>query len=44
MFYKINFEAITLTQKANLNENLLEKADLNEKSRKLQFKKIIKIN
>ena len=35
IFYKISFEAITLTQKANLNENLLEKAHLNEKSRKL---------
>ena len=31
MFSKINFEAINLFQKANLNKNLLRKVDLNEK-------------
>ena len=36
MFWKINFEAINLLKKANLNKNLFKKGDLNEKkSRKL---------
>ena len=42
MFWKINFEAINLLQKANSNKNLLQKADLIERSRKLQTKKTIK--
>ena len=40
MFWKVNFESINLLQKANLNENLLWKVDLNGKSRK--YKKIQK--
>ena len=31
MFWETNFKAINLLQKANLNENLLWKADLNGK-------------
>ena len=41
-FSKINFEAINLFQKANLNKNLLWKVDLNEKNRKLSMKNIAK--
>ena len=33
MFSKINFEATNLSQKANLNKNLLSKVDLNEKKK-----------
>ena len=43
MFSKINFEATNLSQKANLNKNLLSKVDLNEKkNRKLSMKNIAK--
>ena len=42
MFLGINLKAINLLQEANLNENLLLKADLDEKSRTLNMKKIIK--
>ena len=40
MFRKIDFEAINLLQKANLNENLLSKTDLNEKSKNNKFKSL----
>ena len=46
MFWKINFEAVTLIQEANLKEKLLSKADLNEKKQKIlnykSYKKKIK--
>ena len=38
MFRKIDFEAINLLQKANLNENLLSKTDLNEKVKIINLK------
>ena len=42
MFLGINLKAINLLREADLNENLLLKADLAEKSRTLNMKKIIK--
>ena len=35
MFWKIDFETINSLQKANLNKNLLSKADLNEQTLKI---------
>ena len=42
MFLGINLKAINLLREADLNENLLLKPDLAEKSRTLNMKKIIK--
>ena len=42
MFLGMNLKAINLLREADLNENLLLKADLAEKSRTLNMKKIIK--
>ena len=44
MFRKINFEAIKLLQKPNLNKKLFQKANLNKKNKKLKIRnqKIIK--
>ena len=38
MFWKISFESINLLQKANLNENLLWKGDLNKKVENYKLK------
>ena len=38
MFRKINFEAIKLLQKPNLNKKLFQKANLNKKNKKLKIR------